>query len=81
MIRRWLEMPRVFIEVNLYGIHFFGYGNFVSSAGDLGFTLTKHITANAGYHLGTRLNVKGASDRIGLDLTQKAPVVGLEFSF
>jgi len=28
---------------------FFGYGNFVSSAGDLGITLTKHIAANAGY--------------------------------
>jgi hypothetical protein len=73
--------PRVFIEGNLYGMYLFGYGNFVSSAGDLGFTLTQHITANAGYQLGTRLNVKGTSDRLGLDLTQKGPVVGLEFSF
>ncbi len=62
-------------------MYFFGYGNFVSSAGDLGFTLTKHITANAGYQLGTRFNVHGTSDRLGLDLTQKGPVVGLEFSF
>jgi hypothetical protein len=53
----------------------------VSSAGDLGFTLTKHITANAGYQLGTRLNVNVTSNRIGLDLTQKGPVAGLEFSF
>jgi hypothetical protein len=66
--------PRVFIEGNVYG-------NFVSSAGDLGFTLTKHITANAGYQLGTRLNVNNTPNRIGLDLTQKGPVVGLEFSF
>jgi hypothetical protein len=73
--------PRVFIEGNVYGMYFFGYGNFVSSAGDLGFTLTKHITANAGYQLGTRLNVHGTSDRLGLDLTQKGPVAGLEFSF
>jgi hypothetical protein len=73
--------PRVFIEGNLYGMYLFGYGNFLSTAGDLGFTLTKHITANAGYQLGTRLNVKNTSDRIGLDLTQKGPVAGLEFSF
>jgi hypothetical protein len=73
--------PRVFIEGNLYGMYFFGYGNFVSSAGDLGFTLSKHVTANAGYQLGTRLNINGTSNRLGLDLTQKGPVVGLEFSF
>jgi hypothetical protein len=73
--------PRVFIEGNLYGMYLFGYGNFLSTAGDLGFTLTKHITANAGYQLGTRLNVNGTSNRIGLDLTQKGPVAGLEFSF
>jgi hypothetical protein len=73
--------PRVFIEGNVYGMYLFGYGNFVSSAGDLGLTLTKHITANAGYQLGTRLNVHGAPARLGLDLTQKGPVAGLEFSF
>ncbi len=73
--------PRVFIEGNVYGMYLFGYGNFVSSAGDLGFTLTKHITANAGYQLGTRLNVNNTPNRLGLDLTQKGPLVGLEFSF
>ena len=73
--------PRVFIDGNLYGMYFFGYGNFLSTAGDIGVTLTKHITANAGYTLGTRLNVKGTSNRIGLDLTQKGPLVGLQFSF
>lgn len=73
--------PRVFIEGNVYGMYLFGYGNFVSSAGDIGLTLTKHISANAGYALGTRLDVKGTSSRIGLDLTQKGPLVGLQFSF
>jgi hypothetical protein len=73
--------PRVFIEGNVYGMYFFGYGNFVSTAGDIGVTLTKHIAASAGYTLGTRLNVNGTSDRIGLDLTQKGPLVGLQFSF
>jgi hypothetical protein len=71
----------VFIEGNVYGMYFFGYGNFVSSAGDLGVTLTKHITGNAGYQLGTRFDVNGTSDRLALNLTQKGPVAGLEFSF
>jgi hypothetical protein len=75
------DSPRVFIEGNVYGMYFFGYGNFVSSAGDIGVTLTKHLTAAAGYSLGTRLNVKGTSDRVGLDLTQKGPLVGLQLSF
>jgi hypothetical protein len=73
--------PRVFIEGNLYGMYLFGYGNFVSTAGTLGVTLAKHITANAGYTLGSRLNVNGTSNRVALDLTQKGPLVGLEFSF
>jgi len=75
------DSPRVFIEGNVYGMYLFGYGNFVSTAGDIGFTLTKHITVNAGYQLGSRLNVNGTSDRIALDLTQKGPLAGLEFSF
>jgi hypothetical protein len=75
------DSPRVFIEGNVYGMYFFGYGNFVSSAGDIGITLAKHISAKAGYTLGTRLDVNGTSDRIGLNLTQKGPLVGLQFSF
>jgi hypothetical protein len=73
--------PRIFIDGNVYGMYLFGYGNFVSTAGDIGITLTKHISANAGYTLGSRLNVNGTSNRIALDLTQKGPLVGLEFSF
>lgn len=75
------ESPRVFIEGNVYGMYLFGYGNFVSSAGDIGITLTKHITANAGYQLGSRLNVNGAPDRVALSLSQKGPTVGMQFSF
>jgi hypothetical protein len=73
--------PRVYIDGNVYGMYFFGYGNFVSSTGDIGITLSKHVSVQAGYALGTRLNVNGTSSRIGLDLTQKGPLAGLEFSF
>lgn len=74
--------PRLFLEGNLYGMYFFGYGNFISSGGDLGLTLSKHLSLNAGYQLGTRLVVKSnATDRIGLRLTQVGSIVGLQFSF
>jgi hypothetical protein len=73
--------PRLSVEGNVYGMYFFGYGNFISSAGDLGFTVSKHVSINAGYSLGSRMDVNGTSSRIALDLTQKGPLVGLEFAF
>ena len=75
--------PRVYLEGNLYGMYFFGYGNFVSTSDDLGVTLTKHLSVNAGYQLGSRLdvNVDSKKDRLGLSLTQKGPIVGAEVSF
>lgn len=73
--------PRLYLEGNVYGMYFFGYGNFISSAGDIGFTVSKHVSVNAGYALGSRMDVKGTDSRIALDLTQKGPLVGLEFSF
>jgi hypothetical protein len=75
--------PRVFIEGNVYGMYFFGYGNFVSTSNDLGVTLNKHITFNAGYQVGSRLvvNVSDSANRIGLRLTEQGAIVGAEFSF
>jgi hypothetical protein len=75
--------PRVFVEANVYGMYFFGYGNFVSSTGTLGFTINRHVTLNVGYQLGSRLVVNNSSsaDRIGLDLTQRGALAGMEFSF
>jgi hypothetical protein len=73
--------PRVFIEGNVYGMYFFGYGSFVSSEGDLGVTLQKDISLNAGYQLASHLTVNGTQDRLAVQLSQKGPVVGIEFSF
>jgi len=75
------DSPRVFLEGNLYGMYFFGYGSFVSTAGDLGVTLNKHISINAGYQLASHLTVNGTQDRLSLQLSQKGPSVGMEFSF
>ena len=75
--------PRVFIEGNVYGMYFFGYGNFVSTANALGVTLSRHISLNAGYQIGSRLvvNNSDSANRIGLRLTEQGAIVGAEFSF
>jgi len=75
--------PRVFVEANVYGMYFFGYGNFVSSAGGLGFTVNRHLALNVGYQLGSRLVVNNSSsaNRIGLEMSQKGAIAGMEFSF
>ena len=74
--------PRVFVEGNLYGMYLFGYGNFLSTSDDIGFQITKHISVNAGYQLGSRLIVNNKqSDRIGIHLTQSGAIVGMQLSF
>ena len=75
--------PKLFVEGNVYGMYFGGYGNFVSTVDTVGWTLTKHLSANVGYQLGSRLVVtnNASSDRIGLRLTQKGALAGLELSF
>ena len=76
------DSPRVFVEGNLFGMYLFGYGNFVSTADTLGITVSKHLSVNAGYQLGSRLVVNNKNnDRIGLHLTQKGAIVGIEASF
>lgn len=74
---------RVFLDGNIYGMYLFGYGNFISSAGVLGVSLTRRIALKAGYQLGSRLVVNAAtsSDRIGITMSQRGPLAGIEFSF
>ena len=58
--------PWVFIEGDIYGMYFFGYGNFMSSAGTLGVNITRRLSVNAGYQLGSRLVVNNDTAAIGL---------------
>ncbi|HEY1801540.1 MAG TPA: hypothetical protein VGG46_11460 [Terriglobales bacterium] len=71
----------LFVAGNLLGMYFFGYGNFISSCGTLGVALNKHLNLQGGYQLSSRLNIQSKTDRIGLDLTQRGVVAGLEVSF
>jgi hypothetical protein len=75
--------PRLFVEGNVYGMYLGGYGSFVSTTDTIGMTLTKHLSLNAGYQLGSRLvvNNNNSSKRIGVRLTQQGAIVGLEYSF
>jgi hypothetical protein len=75
------DSGRVFVEGNLYGMYLFGYGDFISTQGTLGLSVNKHLSLNAGYQLASKLNVTVSSNRLGIGLTQKGPMVGLEIYF
>jgi hypothetical protein len=73
--------PRLFVEGNFYGMYFFGYGSFVSTAATIGISVNKHISLNGGYQLASHLTVNGTQDRLALFLSQKGAVAGMELSF
>jgi hypothetical protein len=74
------KSPRLFVEGNINGMYFFGYGNYFSTANNLGLSLSKHFSVNAGYAIGSRLRVNDGKNRAGLGLTQKGPIVGVQVS-
>lgn len=78
---RFYATRRLFVTANILGMYFFGYGDFISSQGTVGFKLTKNIAARGGYYLGSRFNVNTKSNQVGVNLTQKGPLAGLELSF
>jgi hypothetical protein len=81
---RWYLIPnsgRLYVNANVLGMYFFGYGNYVSSIGTLGLSLTRHIAIQGGYSLGSRYEIKTKTDRVGMTLSQHGAVAGLEFSF
>ena len=77
------DSPRLFIEGSIYGMYLGGYGSYYSSSGDLGFSVTSYLSVSAGYALASRLDIhnKASTNRIGLQLTQRGPLAGLQFSF
>jgi hypothetical protein len=80
---RWypLNSDRFAVEGSLLGMYFFGYGNFVSARGAGLIGLTHHWKASLGYQMGSRLRINGTNDRLGVRLTQKGPVAGVEASW
>jgi hypothetical protein len=72
---------RLFVAGNVLGMYFFGYGNFVSSYGTLGLSVNKYLNFQGGYQLSSRLVLRQRTDQIGLDLTQRGAIAGVEVSF
>ena len=75
------DSPRLFVQGSVLGMYLFGYGNFISTGGNVGVNLAKHISVLAGYQLASHLQVKDADTRIGFRLTEKGATVGIEASF
>jgi len=76
-----VDSERLSLEGYVNGMYFFGYGDFYSARGLVGVGLSHHLKAIGGYQMGTRLSIHGGSNNIGIRLTQKGPVVGLEGSW
>jgi hypothetical protein len=79
--RYYFLKNRLFVDGNLKGMYFFGYGNFVSTAGKVGFNFGRHVSAVGGYALGSHLQIHGTSTRLDIRQTQRGPTAGLEFNF
>lgn len=77
------DSPRLYIDGDVYGMYFFGYGNFVSTTDALGVMLTKHVSLSLGYQLGSRLivNNDASTNRLGVHLTQQGAIAGLQYTF
>ena len=75
------KSPRLFVNGQVFGMYFFGYGNFYSTTDYLGFAVSKSLSINAGYAIGSSLRVNDTSSRVGLNLVQKGPIVGVDVSF
>jgi hypothetical protein len=54
-----------FVDGNVKGMYFFGYGNFVSTAATVGFNFSRHIGAVGGYQLGSHLAIHGTKQSPG----------------
>lgn len=80
---RWypLHSDRLALEGFGQGMYFFGYGDFYSARGQVDVGISHHWKVSAGYQLGTRLSIHGTSNNIGIRLTQKGAVVGIEGSW
>lgn len=81
---RWYpsrESSRFSIDGFWQGMYFFGYGDFMAAGGTAGVSVARHLDIRGGYLMATRLSIHGGSDQIGIRLTQKGPVAGLEFTW
>ena len=78
VFRYYLLPSRLYVDGGISGMYFFGYGNFISSNGFLGYAIGHHWSVRGGYLLGSRADIHGSANRLGIRLTQQGAIVGLE---
>lgn len=76
--RYYLVPSRLYVDGTISGMYFFGYGNFISTSGFLGYSIGHHLSVRGGYLLGSRAEIHGSANRLGMRLTQRGAVFGLE---
>lgn len=80
-IGRWYPMhdsDRIALDGYIQGMYFFGYGDFITGRAAAIVKFHPHWDLLAGYEMGTNLSVHGTTNNIGLRLTQKGPIAGIE---
>jgi hypothetical protein len=79
--RFYFAKNHVYVDANLKGMYFFGYGNFIATAGTVGVRLGNHVDVVGGYELGSHLAIHGTNSRLDVRQTQHGPTAGLAFNF
>src|SRR5215469_8052731 len=79
--RLYLLKQRLYVNGTGAGMYFFGYGNYFSTTDYVGVAVSKFLSINGGYAIGSRFRANNASDRVGVNLTQKGPIAGIQISF
>jgi len=83
-IGRWYPMhdsDRIALDGYVQGMYFFGYGDFITARAAAVVKFHPHWSLLAGYEMGTNLSVHGKTNNIGVRLTQKGPIAGIEASW
>lgn len=83
-VGRWYPMhdsERFSLGGYIQGMYFFGYGDFISARALAAVKLHSHWDFIAGYELGTDLDIHQNVNRIGVRLTQKGPIAGIQGSW
>jgi len=80
---RWYpaHSNRLALDGSFQGMSFFGYGNFMSARATANIAMSRVWRLNLGYQMGTRLRIDTGINDIGIRLTQKGPVAGIEASW
>jgi hypothetical protein len=79
--RIYFAKNRLYLDGNIKGMYFFGYGNFISTGATVGVALSRHLDFVGGYQMGSDLAINGTTDRLSVRLTQRGPITGLTFTF